>query len=135
MVLKNCIIDLPRVFLSKTCHNLNKNNIGFIQFHNNVVIFCVQVKFLSTWIPNYLTQSALQSFLSKIMIHCFLGKIKFDNFFLHLVYKKNIHYWLYYCASLISGKSLVPETATKMLSAKQIARFLNQLYLFTKIIK
>ena len=51
-------------------------------------------------------------------------------FFLRFLFQnKNLFYFLYSCTNLILGKNLVAEIWGKMLSANQIAEFLNQLYL------
>ena len=55
---------------------------------------------------------------------------KFSHcFFLNLVYKESSYYLLYTCANPILGRNLVPEIWAKMLSANQIAGFLNWQYL------
>ena len=61
----------------------------------------------------------------------FLGFIgKFSHcIFLNLVYKEISYYLLYSCTNPMLGKNLVPEIWAKMLSADQIAGFLNWLYL------
>ena len=47
---------------------------------------------------------------------------------LNLFYNENLYYLLWYCTNPI-GWNLVPEIWAKMLSANQISRFLNQIFL------
>ena len=54
-------------------------------------------------------------------------EIQVINFSLNLVYKESSNYLLYYCTNVILGKNLVLEIWAKMLSASQIAGFLNRL--------
>ena len=54
----------------------------------------------------------------------FIGKFS-HCIFLNLVYKEISYYLLYSCTNLMLGKNLVPEIWAKMLSANQIAGFLN----------
>ena len=58
----------------------------------------------------------------------FIGKFS-HCIFLNLVYKEISYYLLYSCTNPMLGKNLVPEIWAKMLSANQIAGFLNWLYL------
>ena len=58
----------------------------------------------------------------------FIGKFSHE-FFLHLVYKESSYYLLYSCTNPILGEIQVSEIWVKMLSANQIAEFLNRLYL------
>ena len=58
----------------------------------------------------------------------FIGKFSHE-FFLHLVYKERSYYLLYSCTNPILGEIQVSEIWVKMLSANQIAEFLNRLYL------
>ena len=70
----------------------------------------------------------------KIGFFGFIGKFS-HQFFLNLVYKESSYYLLYSCTNPILGKNLVPEIWAKMLSANQIAGFLNWLYLQNTKIK
>ena len=64
----------------------------------------------------------------KIGFFEFIGKFSLE-FFLHLVYKESSYYLLYSCTNPILGEIQVSEIWAKMLSANQIAGFLNRLYL------
>ena len=52
-----------------------------------------------------------------------------------MVYNESLYYLLYSCTNPISGNNLVPELWAKMLLANQITGFLNQLYLWNKMMK
>ena len=69
----------------------------------------------------------------KIGFFEFIGKFT-HYFFLSLVCKENLYFLLYSFTNPILWKNLVPEIWAKMLSANQNAGFLNQLYLYKKII-
>ena len=58
--------EIQRVLLSKTCRNLD--NVALTLFSSIATWFicCFQVKFLSTWIPKYLTESVSLSFTNLI---------------------------------------------------------------------
>ena len=64
----------------------------------------------------------------KVRFFGFVGKFS-HLFLLSLVYKECSYYLLYSCTNLILWKNLVPDIWAKMLSANQIAGFLNWLYL------
>ena len=46
-----------------------------------------------------------------------------------MAYNDSLYYLLYSCTDPIFGRNVVPEILAKMLSANQIARFSNQLYM------
>ena len=54
------------------------------------------------------------------------------QFFLNLFYNENLHYLLCSCTNRLFRKNVIPETKAKMLSAIQIARFLNQAFVQSK---
>ena len=53
------------------------------------------------------------------------------NFF----YNENLYHLLHSFKNRIFGKNIVPEIQAKMLSANQIAEYVNQLFLPNKLIK
>ena len=55
--------------------------------------------------------------------------------FTEFVYNEDLCYLLCSCTNPIFWKDLVPEILAKMLSASQIAGFLNQLFLQNKLMK
>ena len=67
----------------------------------------------------------------KIGLFKFIGKFS-HWFFLNLVIKEGLYYLLNSCTNLIL---MVPEIWAKILSANQIARYLNRIYLQNKIMK
>ena len=52
-----------------------------------------------------------------------------------MLYNKNLYYLLCSCTNPVFRKNLVPKIEAKMLSANQIAGFLNQLFLQNKNMK
>ena len=85
--------------------------------------------------------SFLKKFLSqnwengpKIRFFGFIGKFS-NQCFLNLVYKESSYYLLYSYTNSILGKNLVPEMWGKILSANQIAGFLDGVYIQNKMMK
>ena len=70
----------------------------------------------------------------KIRFFGFIGKFS-NQCFLNLVYKESSYYLLYSYTNSILGKNLVPEMWGKILSANQIAGFLDGVYIQNKMMK
>ena len=90
------------------------------------VLLCVTAGFFFFIIIYFCPKSGENG--PKIGFIGFIGKFS-HCIFLNLVYKEISYYLLYSCTNPMLGKNLVPEIWAKMLSANQIAGFLNWLYL------
>ena len=102
-----------------------------IRFHW-ILAWCAKLLWDCAWQPNFFAQKLGE--WAKNRLFDFKEKSG-HSFSLNLFHKFFFCYLMCSCTNPIFGKNIFPEIQAKMLSANQIAGFLNQVFLQNKLMK